>query len=151
MNIIQNSGARVYLEGVDVNRLHARYRYPDSPHEIVLWRILECVNDHCARQDEKCRVIADMIPQKNNVNAAIRGRAMSGMLGCGYRDLSCVEGDINFVDSRASWGVQAADMSVYVLRRHREETSASKAAWRATARLVAALGPALVHQRTWLP
>lgn len=42
-------------------------------------------------------------------------------------------------------------MSAYVLRRHREETYASKSARRATARLVKALGPALVHERKWRP
>ncbi|WP_331875111.1 DUF3800 domain-containing protein [Corynebacterium pseudotuberculosis] len=57
----------------------------------------------------------------------------------------CVNGDIEFVDSRVSRGVQAADMSAYVLRRYREEKTASKAVRKANARLVKALGPALVH------
>ncbi|PCC83290.1 hypothetical protein COM45_04200 [Corynebacterium accolens] len=65
--------------------------------------------------------------------------------------LLCVEGNIHFVDSRTSRGIQAADMAVYILRRHREENHGSKSAARATRRLMKALGPALVHERKWIP
>lgn len=151
LHAIQNSGARVYLEGVDVNRLNARYKYPDSPHEIVLRHLLERVNEYCAREGKMCKVIADMVPQQDDFNEAVQGFTRVGTPGYRSQRLLCIDGDIEFVDSRDSRGVQAADMSVYVLRRHREETSASKSARRATTRLVKALGPALVHERKWLP
>lgn len=151
LHAIQNSGARVYLEGVDVNRLNARYKYPDSPHEVALRRTLERVNEYCALNGKMCKVIADMVPQQDNFNEAIQGFTRVGTPGYRSQKLLCVDGDIEFVDSRESRGVQAADMSVYILRRHREETSASKSARRANARLVKALGPALVHERKWIP
>ncbi|AMN72853.1 hypothetical protein BFF98_08080 [Corynebacterium pseudotuberculosis] len=62
MHAIQNSGARVYLEGVDVKRLNARYKYPDSPHEIALRHTLERVNEYCAIAGQMCKVIADTVP-----------------------------------------------------------------------------------------
>lgn len=151
LHAIQNSGARVYLEGVDVNRLNARYKYPDSPHEVALRHMLERVNEYCSRDGKMCKVIADMVPQQDDFNEAIQGFTRVGTPGYRSQKLLCVDGDIEFVDSRSSRGVQAADMSVYILRRHREETSATKAARRATKRLVKALGPALVHERKWLP
>ena len=73
LHAIQNSGARVYLEGVDVNRLNARYKYPDSPHEVALRHTLERVNEYCARNGEMCKVIADMVPQQDDFNEAIQG------------------------------------------------------------------------------
>lgn len=151
LHAIQNSGARVYLEGVDVNRLNARYKYPDSPHEVALRHMLERVNEYCSRDGKMCKVIADMVPQQDDFNEAIQGFTGAGTPGYRSQKLLCVDGDIELVDSRSSRGVQAADMSVYILRRHREETSATKAARRATKRLVKALGPALVHERKWLP
>lgn len=151
MHAIQNSGARVYLEGVDVNRLNARYKYPDSPHEVALRHLLERVNEHCAADGNLCKVIADTVPRQDEFNEAIQGFTSEGTPGYRSQKLLCVDGDIEFVDSRHSRGVQAADMSAYLLRRHREETTASKPARRATARLVKALGPALVYERKWLP
>lgn len=151
LHAIQNSGAQVYLEGVDVNRLNARYKYPDSPHEIVLRHTLERVNEYCARDGEMCKVIADMVPQQDDFNEAIQRFIRVDTPGYRSQKLLCVDGDIEFVDSRASRGVQAADMSVYVLRRHREEKHASKSARKATKRLVKALGPALVYERKWRP
>lgn len=151
MHAIQNSRARVYLEGVDVNRLNARYRYPDSPHEVVLRHLLERVNEQCAKDGVQCRVIADSVPEQENFNEAIQNFTRWGTPGYKSQRLLCVDGDIDFVDSRTSRGVQAADMSAYILRRDREELSASKSARKATKRLVKALGPALVHQRKWKP
>ncbi|APB11304.1 hypothetical protein A4R63_07315 [Corynebacterium pseudotuberculosis] len=145
MHAIQNSGARVYLEGVDVKRLNARYKYPDSPHEIALRHTLERVNEYCAIAGQMCKVIADTVPQQDQFNEAIQGFVRTSTPGYRGQRLLCVNGDIEFVDSRVSRGVQAADMSAYVLRRYREEKTASKAVRKANARLVKALGPALVH------
>lgn len=147
LHAIQNSGARVYLEGVDVNRLNARYKYPDSPHEVALRHTLERVNEYCALKGTMCKVIADMVPQQDDFNEAIQGFTRVSTPGYRSQKLLCIDGDIEFVDSRESRGVQAADMSAYVLRRHREETPSRKA----TKRLVKALGPALVHERKWIP
>lgn len=151
LHAIQNSGARVYLEGVAVNRLNARYRYPDSPHEIALRHLLERVNEYCASSGVMCKVIADMVPQQEDFNEAIQGFTRVSTPGYRSQKLHCVEGDIEFVDSRSSWGVQAADMAVYILRRQREEPFASKSARKANNRLVKALGSAVVYQRKWVP
>lgn len=151
LHAIQNSGARIYLEGVDVTRLNARYRYPDSPHEIVFRRMLEHIDEYCSRKGEMCKVVADMLPQQEKFNERILGFARAGTLGYRKHNLLCIDGDIDFVDSRKHRGVQAADLSVYILRRHREDAAASRSSRRITARLVKALGPAVVHQRKWLP
>lgn len=151
MHIVQNSGARVYLEGVDTKRLNARYRYPDKPHEIVLRHLLERVNEHCAKENTKCKIIADSVPHQDEYNDAIQNFKIMGTPGYKSQILLNIDGNINFVDSRRIRGVQAADICVYILRRDREELSVSKKSKRATARLVNALGSALVYERKWIP
>ena len=151
MHAIQNSGAQVYLEDVDVRRLNARYKYPDSPHEVVLRHMLERVNEFCSCQGELCQVVADMVPRQDDFNEAIQGFKRVNTPGYRGQKLICIDGDIEFVDSRESRGVQAADMVVYMLRRYREETTASSQSRKAMNRLVKALGPALVHERKWVP
>ncbi|MDY5785838.1 DUF3800 domain-containing protein, partial [Corynebacterium sp.] len=144
MHAIQNCGARIYLEGVDVRRLNARYKYPDSPHEVALRHLLERVNEYCARNGEMCEIIADTVPHQDEFNEAIQSFVRVSTPGYRSQRLLCINGDIEFVDSRNSRGVQAADMAAYILRRDREEKTASKSARRATARLVKALGPSVV-------
>ncbi len=151
MHAIQNSGAKVFLEGVDVRRLNARYRYPQSPHEVTLRHLLERVNEYCASSGNRCQVIADTVPGQDEFNESIQWFTEIETPGFRSQRLLCVEGNIHFVDSRTSRGIQAADMAVYILRRHREENHGSKSAARATRRLMKALGPALVHERKWIP
>lgn len=151
MHAVQNSGAKVFLEGVDVKRLNARYRYPESPHEITLRHLLERVNEFCAENGQRCQVVADTVPGHEEFNRNIQRFSDIETPGFRGQRLLCIEGDIEFIDSRLSRGVQAADMVAYILRRSREEQHGSKSAKRVTRRLVKALGPALVHERKWIP
>lgn len=68
MHSVQNSGALVFLEGVDIRRLHSRYRYPQSPHEITLRHLLERVNEFCAETGARCQVVADIVPGQEEFN-----------------------------------------------------------------------------------
>lgn len=106
LHAIRNSGANVFVEGVDVNRLNARYKFPDNPHEVTLRHTLERVNERCAREGKMCKVVADTVPRQSDFNDAIR--AFTHVATPGYR------------------GVQADEMCAYILRRHREEMFANK-------------------------
>ncbi|WP_231699076.1 DUF3800 domain-containing protein [Corynebacterium lujinxingii] len=91
------------------------------------------------------------MPHQEDFNEAIQGFTRIATPGYRGQRLLAIDGGIEFVDSRRSRGVQSADMCVYILRRHREETGASQSARKATRRLVKSLGNAAVHQRKWLP
>lgn len=41
LRIAQDAEVRYLFRGVDVNRLNARYWYPDQPHKVVLQHLLE--------------------------------------------------------------------------------------------------------------
>lgn len=151
MHAIAGVGAEVFIEGVDVQRLNARYRYPDPPYEVVLRHMLERVNEICGRRKTTCQVIADMVPKKNDFIEAITGYTRVKTPGYRAQRLEHIVGDVNFVDSKESRGVQSADMVVYIMRRHLEHHSASKASKRATERLAKSLENVIVHKRKWVP
>lgn len=56
-------GVRVILHGLDIPRLHARYRYPDQPHKVVLGHTLERIHERARdfHSGERVTVVADEI------------------------------------------------------------------------------------------
>lgn len=149
LRAIVHSGAIVLLEGVDVRRLNARYRYPDSPYEVALRHLLERADGWCAQQHATCRVTADMNDRADDFAEAIAGYTRVGTPGFRPSRLERIVGP-EWVDSREEIGVQAADMVAYILRRHREVQGAPKAQ-RATRSLVHQLQPAIRHEWKWVP
>lgn len=148
---IVNSGPQIIIEGVDVERLNARYRYPDPPYEIALRHMLERVNDRCSRHGNECLVEADMISRSQDFREAIEGYTRSGTPGYRPSKLGNIEQPIDFVDSRSSRGIQAADISVYLTRRVNENHLGSKQAMRSAKRMKSILDQAVWHQRKWIP
>lgn len=149
LRAIVGSGAIILLEGVDVRRLNARYRYPDSPYEVALRHLLERADGWCAGWDATCRVTADMIDRADDFAEAIAGYTRVGTPGFRPSRLERILAP-EWVDSRSEIGVQAADMVAYIMRRNREVQGAPKAQ-RATRSLVHQLRPAIRHERKWVP
>lgn len=149
LRAIVGSGAGVMLEGVDVRRLNARYRYPDSPYQVALRHLLERADGWCAGWGVNCRVTADLIDRQEDFAEAIAGYTRVGTPGFRPSRLERILGP-EWVDSRTEIGVQAADMVAYIMRRHREVQGSPKAQ-RATRSLVHQLKPAIRHERKWTP
>lgn len=149
LRAIVASGAGVVLEGVDVRRLNARYRYPDSPYEVALRHLLERVDGWCAGWGVNCRVTADLVDRQGDFAEAIAGYTRVGTPGFRPSRLERIVGP-QWVDSRSEIGVQAADMAAYILRRDREVRGSPKAQ-RAARSLVHQLKPAIRHERKWTP
>lgn len=151
LRVISTSGVKIYIEAVDVRRLRKRYRYPDSPHEITLRHLLERVNEHCQPKSAQCKVYADSLPREDDFKEAIHGYTRVATPGYRRQILGCIDGDVSFIDSRSHWGIQAADLCVYIVRRMREEKTGSRQSQRASTRLLKILSPVIVHERKWLP
>jgi len=149
LRAIVGSKATVLLEGVDVRRLNARYRYPDSPYEVTLRHLLERADSWCATWGVTCQVTADLIDRQQDFAEAIAGYTRVGTPGFRPSRLERILGP-EWVDSRTEPGVQAADMVAYILRRH-EEVQGSPKAQRAARSLSHVLSPAVRHQRKWIP
>ncbi len=149
LRAIVGSKATVLLEGVDVRRLNARYRYPDSPYEVTLRHLLERADSWCASWGVTCQVTADLIDRQQDFAEAIAGYTRVGTPGFRPSRLERILGP-EWVDSRTEPGVQAADMVAYILRRH-EEVQGSPKAQRAARSLSHVLSPVVRHQRKWIP
>lgn len=149
LRAVVDSGAVVLLEGVDVRRLRARYRYPDPPYEVALRHLLERVDTMARAAHEDCTVTADLIDRHADFAEAIEGYTRVGTPGFRPSRLERIVGP-QWVDSASEVGVQTADMVAYILRRHREVRSSPKAE-RATRPLVNQLCPAIRSERRWVP
>lgn len=148
---VANAKPVIVTEGVDVERLNARYRYPDSPYEVTLRHMLERVNDRCERFGNECAVYADMISRSNDFIEAIDGYTHTGTPGYRSSKLQTIEQPINYLDSKDERAIQAADLVAYITRRVREETGGSKKSVRAAKRLYGILEPVVYHERKWVP
>lgn len=146
------SGALVYMEGVDVARLNARYRYPDPPYEIALRHLLEKVNAQADLMKDEVYVVADNIEDQALYSAAIEGYTRTGTPGYKSSTLQRIQQPIRFRDSHTEMGLQAADMVVYLMRRFLEPEAGQHArAKRAARSLYGTLLPAVVSCRKWRP
>lgn len=145
------SGVKIFIEGVDVKRLRARYRYPDSPYEVSLRHLLERVDLRCATYGHTCTVEADMISKQSDFVEAIEGYQRTRTPGYRPSKLERIVSPITYIDSKTSRGIQAADMAVYIHRRHHEHIGGSANARRATARMAKIVERATCHARKWIP
>lgn len=146
------SGVFVYMEGVDVARLNARYKYPDPPYEVALRHLLEKVNLQANVLGDDVYVVADNIEDKALYAAAIEGYTRTGTPGYKSSTLKRIQLPIQFRDSHTEMGLQAADMVVYLMRRYLEpEPGQSSRAKKGARSLYGTLAPAVVSCRKWYP
>lgn len=146
------SGVLVYMEGVDVARLNARYKYPDPPYEIALRHLLEKVNLQANVLGDDVYVVADNIEDKALYSAAIEGYTRTGTPGYKSSQLQRIQQPIRFRESHTEMGLQAADMVVYLIRRHLEpEVNQSSKSKKGARSLYGTLAPAIVSSRKWCP
>ncbi|NMX10624.1 DUF3800 domain-containing protein [Mobiluncus mulieris] len=148
---ISNSGVAIFIEGVDTKRLNARYRYPDSPHEVCLRNLLERVDEYLESTRAKCKVIADMVSDENSYQQRFDYYCDAVTPGYQGRQLVCIERTIDFVDSREYFGVQSADIVAYLHRRLNGTTGSSKQTQRACQRVYKVLESSIISARKWRP
>lgn len=142
--------AKLFIEGVDIERLNRRYPYPDPPHLIALRHVLEQVQIYAERCREQVVVVCDEI---NDSDAHERMIATYRRIGTpGYRTSKLDRiGDLLFGRSDGSPGLQAADLCVYIFRRVDAHQAGSERAARLARSLLNELSPILVRARRWDP
>lgn len=100
--------AKVYIEGVDIPLLNARYRYPESPHLIAFRHALEDVHAAAVMRGEAIVVICDEVTDQEAHRKRFGQYQLIGTPGYRSTQLSTIE-QFMFADSSASPGLQAAD------------------------------------------
>lgn len=152
LRVISDSGARVFLEGVDVVRLNARYgSYADDPHEVALRHVLERVNDYARLKNETVLVVADECDGQAQHAAIVELFSRIGTPGYRSSRLLQIEQPVRFDDSCAHAGLQAADLAVYLYQRKKSVVETHPEAQKAIRQMWSALSPAVKHERLWTP
>lgn len=150
LSVVAASGCDIHFQGVDVRRLNARYRYPDSPYRVCLRHLLERVHDRCVRDSSRSSVTADILDESGAAQAAIDGYSQNPTPG--YRPTRlCHIDPMNYVASDTSLGVQAADFVAYSLRRYTEVKRAHPKALRASKQMFDTVRYNIRSNRKWAP
>lgn len=149
--LVKVPGAKMFIEGVDVTRLNARYSYPEAPHRVTLRYLLEAVDRHALKHGEQVLVFADEV--QDQVAHGERAALYQSIGTGGYRSsmLSTIEMPIRFGPSHQSPGLQAADLVVYLFRRKDSHTETDERAATAIVDLWDLLRPIWAHVRRWDP
>lgn len=137
LEIVRECGAVVIIEGIDVTRLNARYRYPQPPHLVTFRHALERIETHVQRTNMRpAQVIADHLDDYPAYLRQIQGYRTNGTPGYRSSKLQGIQTEIKYDDSRAHRGLQVADFVAYFSRRHLEaETSQDRRARQAARKL----------------
>jgi len=141
----------VFVRGIDVVRLHARYRYPRHPHEVVLQHMLEELDDHAGLHGKRITVIADEVPGQLGLQDVIRGYRDLGTPGYVSSTLIGIDLPVSFRSSLTTPGIQAADLVAYLYHRLDGHPEGDARAHRAAERLWATIEPAVAHVWVWRP
>jgi len=141
------------LRGLDIPRLHARYKYPDQPHKIVLGHTLERLHERSRdyHSSEKTTVVADEIATQKQHIAQFEGYQIEGTPGYRASTLSTIVSPIAFAPSHSNDGLQIADFGAYLHRRRSTQLEKHPRARRAMRRLGEKLDAMTIHNMTWEP
>lgn len=151
LTVVVDSGAKVFIEGVDVNRLKQRYTYPRDPHQITLTHNLERINDYARSIDRKILVVADEVPSQDQHAASVAMYSVVGTPGYRSSNLAQIVHPVRFDDSRLHIGLQVADLVAYLYNRRVCVVEKDARAEASKQRLWDAVLPAVSHQRMWVP
>lgn len=149
--LVEIPGARMFIEGVDIPLLNARYRYPDPPHRVTLRYLLEAIDRYAAPRKERVVIIADEVPDQVAHGQRMADYQLIGTGGFRSSMLKTLEMPIHFGSSAKSPGLQAADLIVYLYRRLDAHAEKDDRARRSVEAMWAMLRPIWEHVRRWDP
>lgn len=146
-------GVRFVLRGLDIQRLHARYKYPDHPHAIVLGHTLERLHERLRdyHMGAKVTVVADEIATQAQHLDQFEGYQKWGTPGYRSSTLSTIVAPISFAPSHSANGLQIADFGAYLHRRRSTQNERHPQAVRSMSRLSGVLEAMTIHNHTWEP
>ena len=74
LKVVQSiPGAVVFVQGTDVQRLKARYRYPENPHTATFRHLLEQLDNWATNNGTRVGLVADDIVTKNEHQMELPG------------------------------------------------------------------------------
>lgn len=110
-------GALTIIRGVDRLRFERRSSRPSHPHSIVLWHLLERLDEFTERQRQVALAIADEVDAAADHRRDLWTFQRRGTEGYRSRLLRSITDTIHFAPSHAGRLVQAGDLVAYFCRR----------------------------------
>jgi hypothetical protein len=114
---VDTCGARIYIEGIDIRRQHARYSRPTPARELAFSHLFERINECCTIHEPRIKVIADE-HHTSDISRSNFSRYQSiGTYGYRSSNLPNIDSQIEFIPSHTSRVLQAADIITYLYNR----------------------------------
>lgn len=118
MQAVFDSGARVYVEGVNILRQIARgYPTITPARELAFSHLFERINDCCHSSEPQVRVVADEHHTAQISRSNFNRYRMAGTYGYRSSRLPNVHPQIEFIQSHTDRALQAADLVTYLFNR----------------------------------
>lgn len=118
MRAVQDCGARVYIEGVNIERQLARgYPNPIPARELAFSHLFERINDCCDGGEPHVRVVADEHHTAEISRSNFSRYQSAGTYGYRSSRLPHIHEEIEFIESHTDRALQAADLVTYLYNR----------------------------------
>lgn len=148
LEALEHSGARVYIEGVDVARQRARgYPNPTPARELAFSHLFERINDCCFSDEPQVKVVADEHHTAEISRSNFSRYQTVGTYGYRSSALPNIHPVIDFRPSHLVRPLQAADLVTYLYNRLTTWTESDARADEAKRRMWALVEPAVVWPR----
>ena len=152
----QDAGVSYIVRGVDIEALNNRYSIPRHPHSVCLEHTLQRLETHAVFHRQSLgslEITADDVDLRDELQSQFAGYQTVGT-NSWFQDgkLKHLQSPIEFMDSRASAGLQVADVMVYLYRRNAVITEKHPAARRQMRRHMGYIDSQLVKgSGLWTP
>ncbi|WP_298712838.1 DUF3800 domain-containing protein [uncultured Micrococcus sp.] len=156
LKIANARGVRYTVRGVDIKRLDARYGAGTRiPHVECLEHTLQRLDKHGEYHQMakgSIALVADEVDLSNELQHQFAGYQQFGTRGYFPRDLSYLQPEIDFRDSKTEAGLQVADVMVYMYRRRYAHTETNPAAAKAVDKIMKVIYRRIINGHgCWTP
>lgn len=118
LEAIEQSGTRVYIEGVNIYRQLARgYPNPTPARELAFSHLFERINECCHNDEPRIKVVADEHHTSEISRSNFSRYRNVGTYGYRSSRLPNIDQNIEFVTSHSVRPLQAADLVTYLYNR----------------------------------
>ena len=148
LEILESSGARIYIEGINIGKLHERgYSWTHPPREVAFNYLFERINECCTTVEPMVKVFADEHHTSEVSVSNFRNYKEFGTFGYKSSKLNNIHPNFVFLPSHDSRALQAADLVTYLFNRLRTIVEADERAHKAKLDLWNIIKPAISGQR----
>jgi hypothetical protein len=148
LEAISNSGAAIYIEGIDVEAQIARgYKTVTPAREVAFSYILERINEYAQRRRTTAIIVADDHHTAAESRSNFTRYQQWGTFGYRSSRLQSISDNVEFIDSKMSRALQAADLATYLYNRRKTHNEANQKAHEQKVLMWRKLSPAVNRGR----